>query len=232
MHIVVPIPQDLKKGNPLYPKTSMSLVDAERQNLVTKLNSIVSGTKYEFETLYQTIKHSAANPEDSLIFNLASQIWNLGFFIQQLSKHRGTPRNDIQERIIRSFGSMQSFHQEFVSAAESIAGDGWTWLIEDQFDNLKFVNTLNAGTPLIPRRMQMTQGLSYETTCSVLPNPSIPWTLSPSAPQGAYIPILNLNLWQSGYIADYGSEIDRYVTIFLNHTNWDVIRSRLIRNLY
>lgn len=231
LHELVPIPSGLKTNFPLYPKTSMFFIQEELEKMVNKLNNIVAGTKYEYETLYKTINRSAASPEDHVIFNLSSQIWNLSFFIQQLSSKQVGIKADLQQRLSQSFGSLIGFQQNFVAAAQAVVGNGWTWLVEDENGELKIVNTLEAGTPLIPGRMQMTQGLTYETVNTHLPNTSLPWTLSPSVPRGSYIPILNLNLWQSGYIADFELDVQKYATIFLNQVNWNVIRSRLIRNL-
>ena len=53
----------------------------------------------------------------------------------------------IPKEIIDSFGSAENFKEQFKSAATSLFGSGYTWLVRDG-DRLKIVNTTNADTPI------------------------------------------------------------------------------------
>ena len=59
----------------------------------------------------------------------------------------GQPNSIIKDKIDASFGSLDTFKQEFKQAAITQFGSGWAWLIADG-DKLKIVKTANADLPL------------------------------------------------------------------------------------
>ncbi|KAJ9049883.1 hypothetical protein DSO57_1020036 [Entomophthora muscae] len=228
LHELIPIPEDLKRPNSLYPNTSMNLIEKEMEFLTKKLNNLTRGTVYEYDSLYKTIIRSAPEPYDSVIFNTSSQLWNLGFFVQQLSNEPVELKSDLQLKLCKSFGSMKSFQNQLIDSAKTIFGNGWVWVIEDHNGELKICSTMNAGTPLVPGRMQQTEGASYGESLVIQRQRKLPpGNLAP----GANIPIMAINLWQTGYVADHGFFVEDYVTHFLNHVNWILIRSRVLPNL-
>ncbi|KAI9297242.1 manganese and iron superoxide dismutase [Neoconidiobolus thromboides FSU 785] len=228
-HTLIPISTELQNIK-LYPKTQMKYIIKEMEQLTDKLNDITEGTKYESENLYQTMVKSSGQYYDTNIFNYSSQLWNMSFFLQALSPTQIPIKTDLKNRLIANFGSLQGFQSQFMAAAEGVFGNGWVWLVEDARGELKIVNTINSGNPLIPNRLQSIEGVSTEINEQLLSK--LPFTLSKDKPTGYYIPILNLNMWQSGYILDHENQVKLYTNQFLNTLDWNIIHQRLFREKY
>lgn len=111
---------------------------------IDNLNKLITGTPYEEVSLYEIIKQSAEKPSDAKIFNNAAQIYNHDFFFQGMCPDCG---GTIPDEIIQAFGSAENFRDAFKSAATSVFGSGYTWLVRDN-GQLKIVNTANADTPI------------------------------------------------------------------------------------
>ena len=52
------------------------------------------------------------------------------------------------DEIIEQFGSAENFKKQFKSAATSLFGSGYTWLVRDGDNTLRIINTANADTPI------------------------------------------------------------------------------------
>lgn len=111
---------------------------------IDNLNKLIDGTKYEQVALIDIIKESATNPSDAKIFNNAAQIYNHNFFFQGMCPNCMAK---IPKEIIENFGSIENFKTQFKTAATSLFGSGYTWLVQDG-DKLKIINTANADTPI------------------------------------------------------------------------------------
>lgn len=112
---------------------------------IDNLNKLIENTPYQEVSLIDIIQTSANNPADKKIFNNAAQIYNHNFFFSGMCPKCNTK---IPQEIINAFGSEQKFKQEFKSAATSLFGSGYTWLVRDG-DILKIINTKDADTPII-----------------------------------------------------------------------------------
>ncbi len=112
---------------------------------IDNLNKLIENTPYQEVSLTDIIQTSANNPADKKIFNNAAQIYNHNFFFSGMCPKCNTK---IPQEIINAFGSEQKFKQEFKSAATSLFGSGYTWLVRDG-DILKIINTKDADTPII-----------------------------------------------------------------------------------
>lgn len=111
---------------------------------IKNLNELIANTPYEKVSLHEIIKQSAEKPSDAKIFNNAAQIYNHDFFFQGMCPNcDGT----IPEEIVQAFGGAENFRNAFKSAASSVFGSGYTWLVRDN-GQLKIVNTTNADTPI------------------------------------------------------------------------------------
>lgn len=111
---------------------------------IDNLNKLIDNTKYEQVALVDIIKESAIKPNESKIFNNAAQIYNHNFFFQGLCPNCMAK---IPQEIIDNFGSIENFKTEFKTAATSLFGSGYTWLVQDG-NKLKIINTTNADTPI------------------------------------------------------------------------------------
>ena len=118
------------------------------QGYVNNLNKLVTGTPLADQPLEAVVK-AAANPDQTVIFNNAAQVWNHTFYWNSLKpKGGGKPTGALAEMIDKSFGGFEQFKAEFAKAATSQFGSGWAWLVKDG-DKLAVVKTGNADNPLV-----------------------------------------------------------------------------------
>lgn len=118
--------------------------DKHHQAYVTKLNELIRGTKFETMTLEDIVKNS-----EGVIFNNAAQHWNHSFFWKCMSPQKGGyPGGKIGELITRKWGNFDTFKEMFSKQAVANFGSGWTWLIQNNRDDVEIINTSNADNPL------------------------------------------------------------------------------------
>ena len=111
---------------------------------VTNLNKLIAGTPHENQPLEQIIR--AAEPGG--VFNNAAQVWNHSFYWQCLKPGGGgKPTGPLAEAVVRDFGSLDKFQEEFTAAATTQFGSGWAWLVLDG-GRLKVTKTANADLPM------------------------------------------------------------------------------------
>lgn len=123
---------------------------------VNNLNGLVPGTEFENASL-ETIIKKAEGP----VFNNAAQVWNHTFYFESFSKDgRRVPAGVLDEAIKASFGSYESFREQFNKSAATLFGAGWAWLVKKDDGTLQIVQESNAGNPL-------RKGLKPIMTCDV-----------------------------------------------------------------
>ncbi len=126
------------------------------QAYVTNLNNLVPGTEFEKASLEEIVL-KAEGP----IFNNGAQVWNHTFYFHTFSPNGGgEPKGALAEAIERDFGSFEKFKAEFSSAAATLFGSGWAWLVKKADGTLSIVKESNAGNPL-------RSGLTPLLTCDV-----------------------------------------------------------------
>ncbi len=114
------------------------------QTYVTKLNGLIPGTEFENMSLEDIVGKSSGG-----VFNNAAQVWNHTFYWNCLSPNGGGAPNDkLASALQGSFGSVDSFKEQFTNSAVNNFGSGWTWLVQNSDGKLALENTSNAATPL------------------------------------------------------------------------------------
>lgn len=115
------------------------------QGYIDKLNKLVEGTELEEKTLEELIVNIQAGD----IYNNAAQAWNHEFFWNCMSPDGGgQPGGHVSEIIVRQFGSLDNFREEFTTAATSLFGSGWVWLARLKNGAFSIEKTQNANNPL------------------------------------------------------------------------------------
>lgn len=114
------------------------------QAYIDNLNKLIAGTDLENKSLEEII---VSNPDQAAIFNNAAQAYNHDFYWQSLAPGNIKPSAEMGALIVSSFGSLESFGEQFLAAALGQFGSGWAWLILEE-GKLKIVKTANADTPL------------------------------------------------------------------------------------
>jgi Fe-Mn family superoxide dismutase len=114
------------------------------QAYVTNLNKLVPGTEFENSTLEEIIRKATGG-----IFNNGAQIWNHTFYWHCLKPNGGgEPSGKLAEAIVQKFGSFAEFKDKFSTAAATLFGSGWAWLVKTPEGKLEIVQESNAGNPL------------------------------------------------------------------------------------
>lgn len=113
------------------------------QTYIDNLNNLIAGTPYEKMAL-DDIVMNASGPT----FNNAAQVWNHTFFFESLTPERKLMPLELKDYLIRDFGSVESFKEEFKKAATGLFGSGWVWLAQDGSGKLHIIQEQNAGNPL------------------------------------------------------------------------------------
>ncbi|MCK9421509.1 MAG: superoxide dismutase [Fe] [Bacteroidales bacterium] len=114
------------------------------QAYVNNLNKLIADTEFENATL-EGIIHKATGG----IFNNGAQVWNHTFYWNCLKPQGGgEPAGKLAETIVRNFGSFGEFKEKFSTAAATLFGSGWAWLIKKDDGKLEIVQESNAGNPL------------------------------------------------------------------------------------
>lgn len=114
------------------------------QAYVTNLNNLIKGTDYEEQALEDIVRKSSGG-----MFNNAAQVWNHTFYWQSLSpRGGGDPAGKLADAIVKAFGSLDKFREEFSKTAIGTFGSGWAWLVQRPDGSLGLVSTANAATPL------------------------------------------------------------------------------------
>lgn len=113
------------------------------QTYIDNLNNLIAGTPYEDMTLEEIVM-TASGPT----FNNAAQVWNHTFFFESLTPGQKPMPLELKDYLIRDFGSVETFKEEFKKAATGLFGSGWVWLVQDGDGRLRIIQESNAGNPL------------------------------------------------------------------------------------
>ncbi len=115
---------------------------------VKNLNQLVAHTDLADFPLEKIITATAGQADKKAIFNNAAQAWNHAFYWKSLKPNGGgLPPIPLHRKIETSFGSLDACKKALASAAVTLFGSGWVWLVLDG-DALKVVQTSNADVPL------------------------------------------------------------------------------------
>jgi Fe-Mn family superoxide dismutase len=123
---------------------------------VTNLNNLVADGPLQNASLEEMIMKGSGG-----LFNNAAQVWNHTFYWNCLSPTGGgEPSGPIAAAITKSFGSFDVFKAQFSTAATTLFGSGWAWLVLQTDGGIGIEQESNAGNP-------MTRGLKPILTCDV-----------------------------------------------------------------
>ncbi|MCG8700360.1 MAG: superoxide dismutase [Bacteroidales bacterium] len=114
------------------------------QAYVNNLNNLIKGTEFENASLEDIIKKAEGG-----IFNNAAQVWNHTFYFSAFKpKGGGEPQGALADAIGSTFGSFDTFKEQFSKAAATLFGSGWAWLVKKADGSLAIVQTGNAANPM------------------------------------------------------------------------------------
>lgn len=117
------------------------------QGYTNNLNTAIKDTDAEGKSIEEILgnvsKYSAA------VRNNGGGFYNHCLFWENLAPNAGgTPKGDLAKAIETSFGSFDTFKEEFAKAAATRFGSGWAWLIKNG-DKLEITSTPNQDCPIM-----------------------------------------------------------------------------------
>ena len=114
------------------------------QAYVNNLNKLIVGTGFENATLEDIVRTAGGG-----IFNNGAQVWNHTFYWNCLKPQGGgEPAGALADALLKNFGSFGEFKEKFSTAAATLFGSGWAWLVKKEDGSLEIVQESNAGNPL------------------------------------------------------------------------------------
>jgi superoxide dismutase, Fe-Mn family len=124
--------------------------DKHHQAYVDKANGALEGTEWADRDVEDVLQNLSSLPGDkqAAVRNNAGGHYNHTLFWQMLSPDGGgEPDGDVGSAIADTFGSFDSFKEEFKNAGIARFGSGWAWLVKDS-SGLAIVSTPNQDSPI------------------------------------------------------------------------------------
>jgi len=152
-HQLPPLPYDFAALEPHIDATTMGIHHGKHhQAYVTNLNAALDKhPALHAKSLADLLADITAVPEDirTAVRNNGGGHWNHSMFWQIMGPNAGgAPTGSIADAITSTFGSFDTFKDEFKKAAVGRFGSGWAWL-NDVGGKLVIESTANQDCPLM-----------------------------------------------------------------------------------
>ena len=115
------------------------------QAYVDNLNKLLPGTPWEGLSLDEIVRQS-----DGAVFNNAGQILNHNMYFTQFAPSPASPdqAGKLVKQIVKQWGSLDAFKDDFVAKGVGLFGSGWVWLTAAPDGSLAITQEPGAGNPL------------------------------------------------------------------------------------
>jgi superoxide dismutase, Fe-Mn family len=124
--------------------------DKHHQAYVDKANEALEGTEWADREVEDVLRNLSSLPGDvqTPVRNNAGGHFNHSLFWRMMSPDGGgAPSGELAGAIDETFGSLDSFKDEFKKAGIGRFGSGWAWLVKDS-SGLAVVSTPNQDSPV------------------------------------------------------------------------------------
>lgn len=160
---------------------------------VRKLNKALEGHTLAGKDL-KTIVQSVTDA-DTGVRNNGGGHFNHSLFWNVMKPGEATlPTGKLADAIKATFGSYDTFKEQFSKAAASRFGSGWAWLSVDKAGKLFVSSTPNQDNPLMSKLVEQSG-----------------------------TPILGLDVWEHAYYLNYQNKRTDYINNFFNVINWEAV---------
>lgn len=148
-----PLPYSYNAMEPYIDEKTMYLHhDKHLQTYIDNLNNALSQyPEFQTWTLEQLLVNVPSLPTDlqTAVTNNGGGVFNHQFYFFNLTNPAPSqPVGLLAESINMEFGSFQDFHNQFNTAALSVFGSGYAWLVVNAVGQLAIITTKNQDTPL------------------------------------------------------------------------------------
>lgn len=179
---------------PHFDKETMEIHHSRHhQAYVNNANAVLEGSEWADKSAEEVIANLDKIPTEkqTAVRNNAGGHANHSLFWTVLKT--GTElKGSLKDAIVRDFGSVEAFQEQFEKAAATRFGSGWAWLVK-QGDKLAVVSTANQDSPLMGKDVAGCEGT----------------------------PIIGLDVWEHAYYLKYQNKRPDYIKAFWNVVNWD-----------
>ncbi|WP_375262272.1 superoxide dismutase [Palleronia sp.] len=124
--------------------------DIHHKAYADKTADMVAGSEWEGKSIEDIIKgtYDKSVVAQSGLFNNASQYWNHNQFWNWMTPGESKMPSEVERALTESFGSVDTFKDEFSTKGGGQFGSGWVWLVKDADGSLKVTSTENGVNPL------------------------------------------------------------------------------------
>jgi Fe-Mn family superoxide dismutase len=155
----------------------------------TKLNAALKGSEMEEDSIEDILKKIDMN--NGSLRNNGGGYFNHCLFWETMSPNGGgNPGGSLADAIDITFGSFDSFREDFSNAAATRFGSGWAWLCVHEGGKLEVCSSANQDNPLMP-------GIGC-----------------------AGVPILGIDVWEHAYYLNYQNRRPDYISAFFKVVDW------------
>ena len=142
---------DYKSLEPYIDDRTLDLhYNAHYRNYTDKLNKYLNDINYDYKDSPEYLaKHIDILPmenRDEILFNLGGYLNHSLYFYNLTNKKKDIPI-ELLNLINKFFGSFSLFKEEFIDMAIEVKGSGYTFLVMDNNNKLRIINTSNQDTP-------------------------------------------------------------------------------------
>lgn len=115
------------------------------QGYVDNLNKLIADTPFATMLLQEIVKQGTGG-----VFNNAGQILNHNLYFTQFSPTPAelNPEGPLAKQIVKQWGSVDAFKEEFVAKGVSLFGSGWVWLSAQEDGTLVITQEPGASNPV------------------------------------------------------------------------------------
>ncbi|MES2796400.1 MAG: superoxide dismutase [Bacteroidota bacterium] len=194
--VLDPLPYANNALEPHFDALTMEIHHDRHHNAyVTNLNNALAGTENEGKSIETLLTNISQLPAP--IRNNGGGHFNHTFFWNILSANGGgAPSGKLAEAITATFGSFDTFKDEFKKASIGRFGSGWAWLLVKADGSLALSSTPNQDNPL----------------------------MDVADVKGT--PILGLDVWEHAYYLKFQNKRPDYVDSFWNVVNWEAVAAK------
>lgn len=134
------------------------------------------------------------------IRNNAGGYYNHNLFWSCMCQGGQEMSDGLRERLTEQFSGLETFLTAFEDAATKRFGSGWAWLGVNTDGEMKVFSTANQDNPLMD--------VVIET-------------------EGAYVPVLCLDVWEHAYYLHYQNRRPDYIKNWWSVVDWDAVEQRI-----
>ena len=161
------------------------------------LNNAIKGTDLDSSTIESILAH--LDMDNKGLRNNAGGYYNHKLFWEVISPvDNGNISDTMLNLINTSFGSFDSFKDQFSKAAATQFGSGWAWLCVKADGKFEVCGTANQDNPLMPN-----------IGCGGTP-------------------ILGVDVWEHAYYLNYQNRRVDYISAFMDLINWKVVEKNCL----